>query len=89
MTDASYYQLQAPAVPPRPPLTGAVEAEVAVVGGGLAGLGLALSLNSCTAARADQGRHGWRSGLHAGTAPAPGGRCAHGWAGTTPQISLA
>jgi gamma-glutamylputrescine oxidase len=44
MTDASYYQLQAPAVPPRPPLTGAVEAEVAVVGGGLAGLATALSL---------------------------------------------
>ena len=40
----SYYHAHAPKVPPRPHLTGTVETEVAIVGGGLAGLGTALSL---------------------------------------------
>jgi gamma-glutamylputrescine oxidase len=42
--DESYYQRRAPSVPPRVPLEGTVEAEVGVVGGGLAGLATALSL---------------------------------------------
>ena len=44
MTNDSYYQLKAPPVPPRPSLAGAVTTEIAIVGGGLAGLGTALSL---------------------------------------------
>ena len=44
MTNESYYHLKATPVPPRPPLAGKVETEVAIVGGGLAGLGTALSL---------------------------------------------
>jgi gamma-glutamylputrescine oxidase len=40
----TYYHVSAPEPEPRPPLEGTVETEVAVVGGGLAGLATALSL---------------------------------------------
>lgn len=40
----SYYLAHAPKVPPRPALTGTVETETAIIGGGLAGLATALSL---------------------------------------------
>ncbi|MFO1073914.1 MAG: FAD-binding oxidoreductase [Geminicoccaceae bacterium] len=43
MDETSYYHRQA-AAPGRPPLTGPVETEIAIVGGGLAGLAVALSL---------------------------------------------
>src|SRR4051812_49664417 len=44
MTNDSYYQRKARPVPARPPLAGALEAEIGVIGGGLAGLGTVLSL---------------------------------------------
>jgi gamma-glutamylputrescine oxidase len=44
MTNDSYYQRKARPVPAPPPLAGALEAEIGVIGGGLAGLGTVLSL---------------------------------------------
>lgn len=44
MTNESYYQRKAQAVPARPPLAGGQQAEIGVVGGGLAGLATVLSL---------------------------------------------
>jgi gamma-glutamylputrescine oxidase len=45
MANDSYYQAKAPPVAPRPTLAGAIETEIAIVGGGLAGLATALSLS--------------------------------------------
>lgn len=44
MDSLTYYHAKSPAPPPRPPLQGRQEAEVGIVGGGLAGLATALSL---------------------------------------------
>jgi gamma-glutamylputrescine oxidase len=44
MPNSSYYHLRVPAPPPRPALTGTLEAGIGIVGGGLAGLATALSL---------------------------------------------
>lgn len=44
MDDRSYYDALTPPPPPRPALRGELEADVAVVGGGLAGVATALSL---------------------------------------------
>ena len=44
MEGTSWYETVGGAVPPAPPLAGAVETETCVIGGGLAGLGTALSL---------------------------------------------
>ena len=44
MSTMSYYHARDPAPPPRPALTGPVRAGIGIVGGGLAGLAVALSL---------------------------------------------
>jgi gamma-glutamylputrescine oxidase len=44
MMNNSYYHAHAPAPAPRPPLDGTLEAEIGIIGGGLAGLATALSL---------------------------------------------
>src|SRR5262245_38153405 len=44
MDNASYYQIKASPVPARPALVGSIQAETAIVGGGLAGLATSLSL---------------------------------------------
>lgn len=59
-TAPTWYRQRSPAPPSRPPLTGQVEAEVCVVGGGLAGLATVLGLaeRGCSAVLLEGGRFG-------------------------------
>jgi len=72
-----YYARTAAPTPPRPALSGTVEAEVCVVGGGLAGLSTALSLaeRGVSVALVEARRIGWGASGRNGGFLSPGFAC--------------